>query len=74
MCPFPDHSLEKIQSLGHIEQSASIESRVSRKKKQDSQSKNKRRRYQPTINEKLEEEQALRDGINNDSEHIDFHA
>jgi hypothetical protein len=74
MPAFSDHSFEKIDSLGHVEQSASINSRVSRKKKQDSQSKNKRRRYQPTIKEQLEEEQTLRDQISDESEHIDFHA
>jgi hypothetical protein len=74
MPAFPDHSVEKIQSLGHIEQSASIDTRVSRKKKRDSRSNNKRRHYQPTINEQLEEEQALRETMDDDSGHIDFHA
>jgi len=74
MPAFPDHTVDKIQSLGQIEQSASIDSRVSRKKKQDSQSRQKKRRYQPTINEQLEEEQALRNSSEDDSGHIDFHA
>jgi hypothetical protein len=74
MPAFSDNSFEKIGSLGHVEQPASINSRVSRKKKRDSQSKNKRRRYQPTIKEQLEEEQTLRDLISDESEHIDFHA
>ena len=71
---FPDHSVDKIQSLGHIEQSASIDPRVSRKKKQESQPRHKRRRYQPTIKEQLEEEQALRDTTEDTGGHIDFHA
>lgn len=74
MTMLPDNSLEKVQAPGHIEQSASIDSRVSRKNKQDSQSKNKRRRFQPTVDEQLEEEQVLRDAEDVDNEHIDFHA
>lgn len=74
MAMSPDNSLEKIRSLGHIEQSASIESRVSRKNKQESKSKHKRRRFQPTVSEKLEEEQDLLNTKDSDSEHIDYHA
>jgi hypothetical protein len=72
MSVVPDNSLEKIQSLGHIEQSVSIDSRVSRKKPQDQQQKHKKKKFQPTIEEQLEEEEEIRNS--RDDEHIDFHA
>jgi hypothetical protein len=67
----PEYSVEKPDASWQIEQSASITSRVSRKKK-DSQSKKEKRRYRPTIDEQLEQESAERDQADNADEHIDF--
>lgn len=73
MAEVPERSLERIHSLGQVEQSMSIDPRVSREKQKE-QHKQKKRKYQPTIEEQLEEEQILRNIEDQDEKHIDFHA
>ncbi|MHC4881529.1 MAG: hypothetical protein ACYTFX_03355 [Planctomycetota bacterium] len=67
----PDYFVGKPNALGQVEQSASITSRVSRKKK-DAESKKEKRRHRPTIDEQLEQEIAGHDPADDTNEHVDF--
>lgn len=64
----PDHSIQKVQPPGYVEQAVSIDPHVSRDKKKSLRTKKKKRRRQPDdhIDEPLKD--------NNNSEHIDYRA
>jgi len=69
----PDYFVGKPDALGHIDQSASITPRVSRKKRDaESKSKKEKRRHRPTIEEQLEQEIAEYDPADDTNEHVDF--
>lgn len=66
-----DRTVDRVQTFVPVEQSMSIDPHLDRDKQQDS-----RRRKRPhaprTVQEQLDEEEAVRE--NRNSEHVDYHA
>lgn len=63
--------LERVQTFVPVEQPLSIDPHLDRDKPQD---QGPRKRFQPprTVQEQLDEEEAIRE--NENSEHVDYHA
>ena len=62
----PDHTIQKVQLFGHVEQSVSIDSHVSQKKQKNLRPK-RRKRQSPS--EEYNDEPM---NHNDDSEHVDY--
>ena len=69
-----DKRFERVDGTAHVEQLASVGSRVQRKKEQNRREKEKRR-HQTGIEETLQEEkEQLENQASEEDGHIDFHA
>lgn len=66
-----DRTVDRVQTFVPVEQSMSIDPHLDRDKQQDSR---RRKRPHPprTVQEQLDEEEAVRE--NRNSEHVDYHA
>jgi hypothetical protein len=66
-----ERTIDRIQTFVPVEQSMSIDPHLDREKQQDPR-RRKRSQTPRTVQEQLDEEEAIRE--NKDSEHVDYHA
>ena len=66
-----DRTVDRVQTFVPVEQSMSIDPHLDREKQQDPRHR-KRAQTSRTVQEQLDEEEAIRQ--NKDSEHVDYHA
>ena len=70
-----DRYFEPVDGLAHIEQLASVGTRIRRKKEQNQQTKERKQRKKAGIEETLQDEQEQIKKQSHDKDgHVDFHA